>query len=77
MPLFEYRCADCGTEFEELGSAQDTPVCPSCHSANTKRLMSACRHCCGGSGNGDFSMPSAPSGGGCAGCSGGNCASCH
>jgi putative FmdB family regulatory protein len=41
MPLFAYRCQECGAEFEELvyGSA-DAEVavrCPSCKSAKTEK----------------------------------------
>ena len=31
MPIYEYRCSGCGTEFERLVRASDTPQCPSCH----------------------------------------------
>ena len=32
MPIYEYRCQDCGTRFEKLVRASDAdgPVCPSC-----------------------------------------------
>ncbi|MBO4312387.1 MAG: zinc ribbon domain-containing protein [Desulfovibrionaceae bacterium] len=71
MPLYEYRCDDCGAEFEELCRESETPPCPDCHSVNTTRLMSACSHqgCSSGGGS--------SCGGGCAGCAGGHCASCH
>ena len=77
MPLYEYRCADCGAEFEELAGADETPACPSCHSTHTIRLLSACSHqgCCAPRGN--YSPSSLGGGGGCAGCSGGHCATCH
>ncbi len=75
MPMFEYRCTRCGHEFEELVFGDKTPVCPACHAEATEKLISKpCRHC-EGSGMGDFAPSAAPaSGGGCAGCSGGNCA---
>lgn len=42
MPIFEYKCTDCGNEFEELVFSQDEiPSCPQCTSKNVKKLMSA------------------------------------
>ena len=41
MPIYEYRCNDCGKEFEELVRSQDTEVaCPECKSAKTSRKLS-------------------------------------
>ena len=41
MPTYEYRCQDCGYEFEEFQPISDPPilVCPSCN-GRTKRLIS-------------------------------------
>jgi putative FmdB family regulatory protein len=72
MPIREYQCIQCHTEFEELVSGDDVPACAACGSRNVTPLISRCCH--HGSG-GDASM-SAP-GGGCSGCAGGSCASCH
>ncbi len=75
MPIYEFKCDDCGKEFEELvfGSEPDVP-CPACGSKKTARLMSCCRHKnSGGASTGGASS----SGSSCSGCSGGNCASCH
>lgn len=81
MPIYEYKCSDCGFEFEELVfSSDECPECPKCQSTNTGKLMSACKFKAGGNdsiGEASPSMPSMPSsGGGCSGCSGGNCSSC-
>ncbi len=79
MPIFEFKCADCGKEFEELviGSGSEA-VCPDCGSKNTERLMSCCCHKTAGQGASlGQAMPASSGGGGCAGCSGGNCSSCH
>ena len=49
MPIFEYKCDDCGREFEELVFDQDeTPACPRCGSEKTGKLMSCCRFKSGG-----------------------------
>lgn len=42
MPIFEYKCAKCDNEFEELVFSQDElPPCPKCQSKNVEKLMSA------------------------------------
>jgi putative FmdB family regulatory protein len=42
MPIYEYRCAACDTQFEELvsASATSTPPCPSCGAGDAKRIFS-------------------------------------
>jgi putative FmdB family regulatory protein len=42
MPIYEYRCEACGTQFEELvsASAKSGPPCPSCGAKKPKRLYS-------------------------------------
>ena len=43
MPLYEYQCQDCSTVYEILilqREHADETVCPKCHSASTRRLMS-------------------------------------
>ena len=42
MPLYEYKCKECGCEFEELGSfaRADGVACVQCGSQRTERLMS-------------------------------------
>ncbi len=44
MPLYEYRCEQCSSEFEATQSvhdrAEDT-VCPSCHAQRATRLLSS------------------------------------
>ncbi|MDR2489548.1 MAG: zinc ribbon domain-containing protein [Desulfovibrio sp.] len=76
MPIYEYKCPQCTTEFEELVFGGDTPACPSCGAKNSERLLScACLHRSSSSRVGQAA--SAPSGGGgCAGCSGGSCSTC-
>jgi putative FmdB family regulatory protein len=44
MPIYEYKCIDCGDSFEKMvrftESDQDQ-ACPSCNSLNTKKKISA------------------------------------
>ncbi len=83
MPIFEYTCQDCGTQFEEIILSEDeTVVCKQCGSTNTAKLMSRCRVKAGSAGiaTEQGETASAPQfrgrGAGCAGCSGGDCSSC-
>jgi putative FmdB family regulatory protein len=41
MPMFEYRCGDCGKTFESFVTAQRTPECPGCRSGNLSKLLSS------------------------------------
>jgi putative FmdB family regulatory protein len=44
MPLYEYRCNDCGTEFEMMmrfSEADRRPECPACESRKTQKKLSA------------------------------------
>lgn len=43
MPIYEYRCPDCGHGFEELQSMSDDPIgiCPSCGSTAVARVLYA------------------------------------
>lgn len=40
MPIYEYRCSECGQQFELLVNASDTPCCPSCDSAQIEKQLS-------------------------------------
>ncbi len=42
MPIYEYRCPDCGHQFERIQSFKDAPVsdCPACEAHNVKKLIS-------------------------------------
>lgn len=85
MPIFEYRCSDCGNEFEELVfDRDDCPPCPKCQSEKTGKLMSAVRSRVKGGASAPAESASGDDSGGlststsspCAGCSGGDCSSC-
>jgi putative FmdB family regulatory protein len=42
MPIYEYKCSDCGAEFEELVSlhAEKNPPCTSCGSEKVEKKLS-------------------------------------
>ena len=81
MPIYEYKCPKCSTEFEELVFGGDIPECPACGCPKSERLLScACLHTSASSRMGqDVSSPSSygsGSGGGCGGCTASSCAGC-
>lgn len=44
MPMYEYRCEDCGNLYEELRRMSDADrdlKCPKCASESVERLLSA------------------------------------
>jgi len=43
MPIYEYRCADCGHQEEFLRKVSEPPIakCPACGKAAFKKLLSA------------------------------------
>lgn len=72
MPLYEYRCADCGTEFEALVPAgrADAEHCPDCGTEARRRLSLVAAPVGGGDG---AAMPVMGPGAGCCGGACGNC----
>lgn len=43
MPIYEYRCCQCGAEFERIrpmAQADQPGTCPQCGSAEVKRCLS-------------------------------------
>lgn len=42
MPIFEYRCGDCGAQFERIhaSSANGTVTCKKCESPRVEKLLS-------------------------------------
>lgn len=66
MPIYEYKCRECGHEYEELVFSRDaTPPCPKCTSEKTEKLMSACSAKVDGGGPNFDALQD--SGGGCSG----------
>ncbi len=43
MPIYEYRCQDCGHELEALQKISDPPLkeCPACHRESLQKQVSA------------------------------------
>ena len=71
MPIYEYRCNQCGSEFEKyVQSAQAAVACPGCQSARVTRRLSVLSMRSAGGPVASGGM----SGGG--GCCGGGCG-CH
>ncbi len=72
MPLYEYKCKDCGAHFDALRSMKDAdkPIqCRSCNGSHTSRALSVFF-----AGSDGKSITNSSSG--CAGCGGGQCSSC-
>jgi putative FmdB family regulatory protein len=43
MPIYEYRCTECGFEMDKLQKISDPPLtdCPACGKPNLQKLVSA------------------------------------
>ncbi|NLW30118.1 MAG: zinc ribbon domain-containing protein [Fibrobacter sp.] len=56
MPIYEYKCKECGKEFEELVpiGIDKNPSCPSCSSENTEKKFSIFGSLGAGCGNSGF-----------------------
>jgi len=67
MPLYEYQCSDCGSEFEKLMRFSDpniqSPECPGCQSHHTHKRLSTIAAYSGGQ-SGSQSTSSCGSSGG-------------
>jgi putative FmdB family regulatory protein len=73
MPIFEYRCRECGTKYEVLHKSSENQseiICPNCKSSNNKKLLSTFSASTGESSYSGGSCATGncdiPSGGGCA-----------
>lgn len=63
MPIFEYRCEDCGTRFEKLvRRSGDEVACPSCGQNHLKTEFSTFAAHAGGKSKDAGSFPSCPGG---------------
>lgn len=71
MPIFEYRCQQCGNEFEKLVFNRSAVVeCPACDGGQVTKKFSTF----GMKSSGTF-VPST-GGGGCSSCSSHSCSTC-
>ncbi|MEK6528350.1 MAG: zinc ribbon domain-containing protein [Nitrospirota bacterium] len=71
MPIFEYKCEDCGEEFEQLVSGKNPEViCPKCSSKNLKKKFSVF-------GMSGVEKQTSSSGSSCSSCSSSSCSTCH
>jgi putative FmdB family regulatory protein len=68
MPIYEYKCDDCGTKFEKLvRHSSDVPelTCPSCGKNHLQQELSTfAAHASSGGGK-PAEMPMCPNGGPC------------
>jgi putative FmdB family regulatory protein len=65
MPIFEYKCQDCGTRFEKLvRRTGDEVLCPSCGQSHLNQELSTFAAHAGGSGK-KADVPMCPGGGPC------------
>ncbi len=67
MPLYEYRCAGCGQQFEQLrkmSEADSGVLCPRCNSERVERLLSAFARPAAADAAGPCGAPASACGGG-------------
>lgn len=75
MPIYEFICANCSNEFEEICSVEISLKkieCPKCLKKNAKKKVSGFAFKSSGK-----SSASLDSGSGCSSCSTHNCSSCN
>ncbi len=68
MPIYEFKCRDCGDKFEKLvrlGASAEGIKCPSCDSPQVAKQISVCGFIGGGS-RADFSAGSSAGSSSCA-----------
>ena len=75
MPIFEYKCLECDSEFEKLvfrAAGTDGVHCPGCDSTEVERLFS----CFSGVSRGSDGSTRSITSSGCSSCSSSSCAGC-
>jgi len=74
VPIYEYRCLDCETDFEDLirnKADEEALECPACRSRNLVKQMSAFGV------QGAVEKPITAGSSNCSGCTSSSCAGCH
>jgi putative FmdB family regulatory protein len=77
MPIYEYKCGNCNSDFERIvksGTPDSEISCPKCKQLKAQKKLSKFSF---GSKTSSGDFKSAPSSGGCGSCSSHNCGSCH
>jgi putative FmdB family regulatory protein len=77
MPVYDYKCQQCGAVFEKLLrslAAVDSVKCEKCGSAKVKKLVSCCAI---SSGRKSESAGSSKSSQSCGSCAHTHCSTCH
>jgi len=72
MPIYEFRCNQCGTAFEELVRNGAKPVCPECRSGDVCRLLSTFAVHSSSANLGGKGVTKS-----CSSCASSSCATCH
>ena len=68
MPIYEYKCEDCGSQFEKLvrrAADVDALECPSCGKNHLKQELSTFAAQVSNGGGKSSDLPMCPSGGPC------------
>jgi len=39
MPIYEFKCQDCGGQFEKIAKIEESPDCPECGSSEVEKLV--------------------------------------
>ncbi len=72
MPIYEFKCKDCNSEFELLLFSGEEAVCPQCKSKNLQKKVSKVSFTVSGNDSGSSSS----GGSACSSCTSTNCSSC-
>jgi putative FmdB family regulatory protein len=67
MPIYDYRCAGCGVQFELLVRREQQVTCPHCSGAELERLISLPARPPAGGRQPDYNRLGPPPTGGCCG----------
>ncbi len=65
MPIYEYHCGACDSNFEVLVRGAETPICPQCEAELVNQLLSVPAAPVAGKGTLPVCGPQPPASGGC------------